>query len=79
MSSAGSRALVDLYSLSKTKTFTDLSNLASQLKNVYPPLEVNRIDTWTFPSFRADRVSDGLLPDYYKQQDMKPIQTKGLS
>ena len=78
MSSAGSRALVDLYSLSKTKTFTDLSNLASQLKNVYPPLglEVNRTDTWTFPSFRADRVSDGLLPDYYKQQDMKPIQTK---
>ncbi len=70
----GLRALADLYDLSMTKTLTEFTDLASELKNVYLPLEVNQISTWTFPVSRVDKIADNLLPEHYKQEDVKPIQ-----
>lgn len=75
-----SRALNDLYQLSSQGTFEQLFELSVSLKRFYTPRNIfgkDAMEMVSFPVGRVDRIAENLTPEHYKQDNAKPITTRG--
>ena len=77
------RAASDLNFLSCQKTFSEFSGVCMQLEKFYPAAslknackDLNRIVV-DGTRRRIDTVAEKMVPDNYKQENIKPILTKG--
>ena len=75
-----SKAVNDLYQLSCQGTFEQLFELSVDLKRFYRSENIFDNDIMKNLSFlveKVDRVADSLIPEHYKQANVKPIITRG--